>query len=176
MLASAMSLADGPVAKISAHLTDPKLWSPDNPQLYRLHIELHGPQGLLDEVDTYFGFRAVATQDGKVMLNGHPIYLRTVLDQGYWPQSNLTPPSDEAIQDDIRRTLELGFNGVRKHQKVEDPRYLYWADVMGLLVASEMANAYLFNSDAVARMTREWIEVVSRDYNHPCDHYLDSCE
>ena len=62
---------------------------------------------------------------------------------------------------------ELGFNGVRKHQKVEDPRFLYWADRMGLLVAAEMANAYLFNEDAIARMTREWIEVVARDYNHP---------
>jgi len=168
VLASAMSLADGPVAKVSADLCDPKLWSPDYPHLYRLHIELHGPEGLLDEVDSYFGIRAVTTQDGKVMLNGNQLYLRTVLDQGYWPESNLTPPSDEAIQEDIRRTIGLGFNGVRKHQKVEDPRYLYWADVMGLLMASEMANAYLFNTDAVGRMTREWIEVVNRDYNHPC--------
>jgi hypothetical protein len=62
----------------------------------------------------------------------------------------------------------MGFNGVRKHQKVEDPRYLYWADRLGVLVSAEMANAYLFNSDAVGRMTREWIEVVNRDYNHPC--------
>lgn len=168
ILASAMSLADGPVARVSAHLPDPALWSPDNPHLYSLRIELHDAQGLLDGVDSYFGIRSIATQDGKVMLNGNPIYLRTVLDQGYWPQSNLTSPSDEAIQEDIRRTIELGFNGVRKHQKVEDPRYLYWADRMGLLVAAEMANAYLFNSDAVARMTREWIEVVKRDYNHPC--------
>ena len=65
-------------------------------------------------------------------------------------------------------TKEMGFNGVRKHQKVEDPRYLYWADKLGLLVSGEMANAYLFNDDAVARMTREWIEVIGRDYNHPC--------
>ena len=166
-LASAMSLADGPRAVVSAHISDPKLWSPDTPQLYDICIELHGPEGLLDTVDSYFGIRSISTQDGKVLLNGVPIYLKTVLDQGYWPQSNLTPPSDEALQDDIRRTKELGFNGVRKHQKVEDPRYLYWADRMGLLVAAEMANAYLFNEDAVARMTREWIEVVSRDYNHP---------
>jgi beta-galactosidase/beta-glucuronidase len=90
-----------------------------------------------------------------------------VLDQGYWPESNLTPPDDEAIQADIRVAKELGFNGVRKHQKVEDPRYLYWADKMGLLVSGEMANAYLFDEEAVARMTREWIEVVNRDFNHP---------
>jgi beta-galactosidase/beta-glucuronidase len=167
VLATAMSLADGPGAIVSAHISDPVLWSPDNPHLYDLRIELHGPDGFLDGADSYFGIRSVGTQDGKVLLNGHPLYLRTVLDQGYWPQSNLTPPSDDAIQDDVRRTKELGFNGVRKHQKVEDPRYLYWADRMGLLVAAEMANAYLFNSEAVARMTREWIEVVARDYNHP---------
>jgi hypothetical protein len=162
-----MSLADGPRAVLSAHLSDPLLWSPEEPNLYNLRIELHGPEGLLDAVDGYFGIRVVSAQDGKVLLNGTPYYLKTVLDQGYWPQSNLTPPSDEAICDDIRWAKELGFNGVRKHQKVEDPRFLYWADKMGLLVAAEMANAYLFNEESVARMTREWIEVVSRDYNHP---------
>ena len=117
--------------------------------------------------DSYFGYRSVTTQSGKVILNGEPIYLKTVLDQGYWPGSNLTPPDDEAIQSDIRVAKELGFNGVRKHQKAEDPRFLYWADKLGLLVSGEMANAYLFDEESVARMTREWIEVVNRDYNHP---------
>jgi beta-galactosidase/beta-glucuronidase len=167
-LASAMSLADGPGARVSAHISDPQLWSPDHPHLYGVRVELNGPDGLIDSVTSYFGIRSVSTQDGKVLLNGHPIYLKTVLDQGYWPQSNLTPPSDEAIVADIQIAKDLGFNGVRKHQKVEDPRFLYWADRMGLLVAAEMANAYLFNEDAVARMTHEWIEVVTRDYNHPC--------
>jgi beta-galactosidase/beta-glucuronidase len=166
-IATAMSLADGPFAQLSAHILDPILWSPETPHLYDVRIELNGPDGLLDTVDSYFGIRCVSTQEGKVLLNGQPIYLKTVLDQGYWPQSNLTPPSDEAIVQDIRSTQQFGFNGVRKHQKVEDPRFLYWADRMGLLVAAEMANAYLFNEDAVARMTREWIEVVSRDFNHP---------
>lgn len=167
-VASAMSLADGPRALVTAQINNPVLWSPGNPHLYDLRVELHGPGGLLDTVESYIGIRSVGTLNGKVVLNGSPIYLKTVLDQGYWPESNLTPPSDEAIQEDIRRAIELGFNGVRKHQKVEDPRFLYWADKMGLLVAAEMANAYLFDEDAVARMTREWIEVVSRDYNHPC--------
>ena len=90
-----------------------------------------------------------------------------VLDQGYWPESELTPPSDEAIQYDIRMTKEMGFNGARKHQKVEDPRYLYWADKMGLLVSGEMANAYQFDNVYAARFTREWIEAVERDVNHP---------
>jgi hypothetical protein len=163
-----MSVVDGPRSAISARVLHPRLWSPDQPHLYDITAELQGPGGPLDKVESYFGYRSITTQDGRILLNGDPIYLRTVLDQGYWPESNLTPPSDEAIQADIRATKEFGFNGVRKHQKVEDPRYLYWADRMGLLVSAEMANAYLFNEDSVARTTREWIEVVNRDYNHPC--------
>ncbi|HLJ13647.1 MAG TPA: glycoside hydrolase family 2 TIM barrel-domain containing protein [Bryobacteraceae bacterium] len=166
-LASGMSIADGPRASVSVSLQDPKLWSPETPHLYDVRLELHDPGGTIDSVGSYFGVRSIAKQDGKVVLNGSPIFLKTVLDQGYWPESNLTPPSDEAIQFDIRATKDLGFNGVRKHQKVEDPRYLYWADKLGLLVSGEMANAYLFNEDAVVRMTREWIEAVNRDYNHP---------
>ena len=167
-LATATSLADGPDALLSARIATPKLWSPDRPFLYDVRIELNGEDGLLDTVDSYFGIRSVTTQDGRVLLNGAPIYLKTVLDQGYWPESNMTAPTDQAILNDIRHARELGFNGVRKHQKVEDPRFLYWADREGLLVAAEMANAYLFNEDSVARMTREWIQVVTRDYNHPC--------
>ena len=90
-----------------------------------------------------------------------------MLDQGYWPESILTPPSDDAIQYDIRMTKEMGFNGARKHQKLEDPRFLYWADKMGFLVSSEMANAYLFDDGYVERFTREWMEAMERDYNHP---------
>jgi beta-galactosidase/beta-glucuronidase len=166
-LASGMGLVDGPRASLAIQLGEPLLWSPHAPNLYDVRIELAGPAGVLDKVESYFGFRSIATQDGKILLNGDPIYLKTVLDQGYWPESNLTPPTDEAIRQDIRHTKELGFNGVRKHQKVEDPRFLYWADKMGLLVSAEMANAYLFSPEAVSRMTREWLEVVSRDYNHP---------
>jgi beta-galactosidase/beta-glucuronidase len=166
-LASGISIVNEPVATVSVLVDGPKLWSPESPNLYEARLELHRPEGLIDAVEMYFGYRSISTQDGKILLNGSPYYLKTVLDQGYWPESNLTPPSDEAIQADIRMTKEMGFNGVRKHQKVEDPRYLYWADKLGLLVSGEMANAYLFNDDSVARMIREWMEVISRDYNHP---------
>ena len=90
-----------------------------------------------------------------------------VLDQGYWPESLLTPPSEEAIQYDIKMTKAFGFNGARKHQKVEDPRWLYWADKLGLLVWGEMANAYFYTPDYVSRFVGEWQEAVARDYNHP---------
>ena len=156
-----MSLADGPRAMLGATIAEPLLWSPDSPALYQVRFELQGPAGLLDSVESYLGFRSITTQNGKVLLNGDPIFLKTVLDQGYWPESNLTAPTDAALQADIIVTKQLGFNGVRKHQKVEDPRYLYWADQLGLMVSGEMANAYLFNSDAVARVTREWIEALN---------------
>jgi hypothetical protein len=148
-------------------INEPRLWSPSSPNLYDLALELRRGGVVLDRVQTYFGIRSVTAEDGKVLLNGNPIFLKMVLDQGYWPESILTPPTDEAIQYDIRMTKEMGFNGARKHQKLEDPRYLYWADHMGFLVSSEMANAYEFDDAYVGRFTREWTAAVERDYNHP---------
>src|SRR5262249_47370008 len=87
LCATGTSLAEEPWVEASAQVVNPELWSPDSPQLYDLRIELHGPEGLLDAVNSYFGFRSVAAQGGRVLLNGQPIYLRTVLDQGYWPES-----------------------------------------------------------------------------------------
>jgi beta-galactosidase/beta-glucuronidase len=166
-LATGMGVAASGAAVASVMLRDPRLWSPDSPNLYDVTFELRRGGEVLDRVESYFGFRTVSVQDGKVMLNGTPIFLKMVLDQGYWPQSNITPPSDDAIREDIRLTKAMGFNGARKHQKIEDPRYLYWADKMGLLVSAEMANAYMFDDMYVARITREWTEAVIRDCNHP---------
>ena len=168
VLATGMSMAEGPVGSVTIQIQEPDLWSPDHPALYDASLDLGGPGGTFDSAEVYFGFRSIATQDGKVLLNGDPIFLKTVLDQGYWPESNLTPPDEEALKADIVTAKEMGFNGVRKHQKVEDPRYLYWADKLGLMVSAEMASAFLFNEESVGRITREWIEVVKRDYNHPC--------
>ena len=148
-------------------INEPREWSPAAPNLYDLVLELRRAGAVLDRVHSYFGFRSVSAGRGKVLLNDDPIFLKMVLDQGYWPESNLTPPSDEAIQYDIRMTKQMGFNGARKHQKLEDPRYLYWADHMGFLVSSEMANAYEFDDAYVGRFTSEWTAAVERDYNHP---------
>lgn len=166
-VASAMSVPEGPRGTASVFVRSPKLWSPATPNLYDVTFEIRKGSATLDRVQSYFGFRSVEVERNRVTLNGRPVYLKMVLDQGYWPESTLTPPSDEAIQYDIRLTKEMGFNGARKHQKLEDPRYLYWADKMGLLVSSEMANAYLFDEGYVQRFTREWTEAVERDYNHP---------
>jgi len=156
-----------PRASAVVIVSDPQPWSPAAPHLYDVTIQVGREGRVLDRVQSYFGLRRVAVERGMVFLNNRPTYLKMVLDQGYWPQSLLTPPSDEAIQLDIGLTKQMGFNGARKHQKLEDPRYLYWADKMGLLVSSEMANAYLFDERYAAAFTREWIEAVERDYNHP---------
>jgi hypothetical protein len=104
----------------------------------------------------------------RFMLNGRPYMLRLVLDQGYWPHTLLAPPSDAALRRDVELAKAMGFNGVRKHQKLEDPRYLYWADRLGLLVWEEMPSAYRFTRTATKRIVKEWGEAIERDYSHPC--------
>jgi hypothetical protein len=107
-------------------------------------------------------------QGDKFVLNGRPYQLRMVLDQGYWPEGGLTAPNDEAFRLDVELAKAMGFNGVRKHQKIESPRYLYWADVLGLLVWEEMPSAYRYTRTSIERLAREWTAVMARDSSHPC--------
>ncbi|MGI8548703.1 MAG: glycoside hydrolase family 2 protein [Gemmatimonadaceae bacterium] len=145
------------------------LWSPERPVLIQAELELWGGRGeLIDQVRSYAALRTVRAEDERFFLNGRPYYLRLVLDQGYWPETGLSAPSDEALQRDIELIKAMGFNGVRKHQKVEDPRFLYFADRMGLLVWEEMPSAYRFTQTSIERLTREWMDVIDRDYSHPC--------
>ena len=144
-----------------------KLWSPEHPHLYTVKLCLKEEKQIVDVVDSYFGMRKIAIHDGKIELNNQPYYMKLVLDQGYYPASLLTAPTEEDIKRDIVLTKEMGFNGVRKHQKVEEPRYLYWADHLGILVWGEMANSHTFTDKSIKRITSEWQEVVERDYNHP---------
>jgi beta-galactosidase/beta-glucuronidase len=161
------ALSDNKYVDAAAFVRNPRLWTLERPHLYNVVFELKKDGKTLDTVYSYFGFREVSIENGRFCLNHRPIYLKFLLDQGYWPESLLTPPSDEAVQYDIRMAKEMGFNGVRKHQKVEDPRFLYWADRMGFLVSGEMANAYLYDEQYVQRFLREWAEAVERDINHP---------
>ncbi|HWM90759.1 MAG TPA: glycoside hydrolase family 2 TIM barrel-domain containing protein [Thermoanaerobaculia bacterium] len=145
------------------------LWSPGTPTLIHAQVQLWADRGeLLDEVESYTALRSIGIQGDRVVLNGRPYFLRMVLDQGYWPQTGLTAPDDDALRLDVELAKAMGFNGVRKHQKIEDPRFLYWADVLGLLVWEEMPSAYRFTKRSVERLTREWMEVIRRDYSHPC--------
>jgi beta-galactosidase/beta-glucuronidase len=145
------------------------LWSPDAPNLIEVQLELWRERGeLLDRALSYTALRSAATQGDRFVLNGRPYMLRLVLDQGYWPETGLTAPDDAALRRDIVLAKQMGFNGVRKHQKIEDARYLYWADHLGLAVWEEMPSAYRFTSTSVERLTREWTDTIARDYSHPC--------
>jgi beta-galactosidase/beta-glucuronidase len=145
------------------------LWSPERPRLIEADIELRDASGtLLDRVSSYTALRNFSVHADRFLLNGRPYPLRLVLDQGYWQGTGMTPPSDEALRKDVELAKRMGFNGVRKHQKIEVPRYLYWADRLGLLVWEEMPSAYRFTHDSIERLTRQWLEVIRRDVSHPC--------
>lgn len=166
----------GPLLARTLHLRDPGiddarqpfLWSPENPVLFDVTLTLRRGQAVLDEVASYTALRSVGVRERAFLLNGRPYFLRLVLDQGYWQDGLLTAPSPEALKRDVELAKALGFNGVRKHQKIEDPRYLYWADRLGLLVWEELPSSYQFSPRSATRLTREWSEAISRDYSHPC--------
>ena len=144
------------------------LWSPERPTLIAAQVRLLHGETVLDEFDSYTALRSVHILRDRFMLNGRPYLLRLVLDQGYWPRTLMTAPDDEAFRRDVELVKAMGFNGVRKHQKLEDPRYLYWADRLGIVVWSEMPSAYRFTRTAIRRTVREWTEAIDRDYSHPC--------
>ncbi len=144
------------------------LWSPERPTLLDAEIVLRRKEQVIDKVCSYTALRSAHINRDRFMLNGRPYPLRMVLDQGYWPDTLLTAPSDDALRRDVELAKAMGFNGVRKHQKIEDPRYLYWADKLGLLVWEEMPSVYRFSPTAIKRLVREWGEVIDRDYSHPC--------
>ena len=145
------------------------LWSPSSPTLIHAELTLCDQWGeQVDSVQSYTALRSVATQGDRFILNGRPLNLRLVLDQGYWLRTGLTAPDDAALRKDITLVKEMGFNGVRKHQKIESARFLYWADCMGLLVWEEMPSAYRYTNKSIQRLTREWLEVLDRDRSHPC--------
>jgi beta-galactosidase/beta-glucuronidase len=145
------------------------LWNPARPRLIDAELTLEHLDGrVIDRIYSYTALRSVAVDGNRFILNGRPYFLRLVLDQGYWPESGLTAPDDDALRRDVELAKAMGFNGVRKHQKIEDPRYLYWADRLGLLVWEEMPSAYRFTTDSIQRTTREWMDVIARDYSHCC--------
>lgn len=143
-------------------------WSPEAPNLYDITFEVIREGEVLDTVGSYFAMREIRIDGPNILLNGRPLYQRLIPDQGYWKDSHLTPPSEEALIEDIDKIHALGYNGLRKHQKIEDERFLYWCDVKGMLVWSEMAATYQYTDYAVQEFAREWAEIVRQNYNHPC--------
>jgi beta-galactosidase/beta-glucuronidase len=144
------------------------LWSPEHPTLIDAELQLLRGTEVIERLVSYTALRSISVQREKILLNGRPYGMRLVLDQGYWPDSFMTAPSDEALRRDVELAKAMGFNGVRKHQKLEDPRYLYWADTLGLLVFGEMPSAYRFTQRSIRRLLQEWTEAIERDISHPC--------
>ena len=150
-------------------LTEVGAWSPENPVLYELIVRLVDDGGReLDRVESYFGMRTVGTRDGRFLLNGEPYIQRLVLDQGYYPGGWYTAASDADLRRDIELAKSFGFNGARKHQKVEDPRWLYWADRLGFLVWAEMPNFHEHTPESEQRLLDELAAAVERDRDHAC--------
>lgn len=141
-------------------------WSPEHPNLYEIKFLIE-QEGDIDTVDSYFGMRSITVQNGQILLNNKPLYQKLVLHQGYWKDSLLTAPSDEAYVHDIMLIKQMGFNGVRLHQKIEDPRFYYWADVLGVIVWAEMPSAYAFNTVSCRNIMDDLRRFIERDRNHP---------
>ena len=146
-----------------------RLWMPGKPFLYDLTIETLRDGKVIDSVETYFGLRKITIRGNRFLINGKPIFQRLVLDQGFYPDGIYTAPTDEALKRDIELSMAAGFNGARLHQKVFEPRLLYWADKLGYLIWGEYPSWGLNfgNAEAVGWSLNEWREVVLRDRNHP---------
>lgn len=143
-------------------------WSPDHPTLIDAELTVTDAQGrITDRASSYFGFRTVGTHGDAFLLNGFPHTVRGVLEQGFWPTSHLAAPNAQALREEVELIKALGFNTARLHQKIEDPRFLFWADKLGLMVWAELPSAYEFSDTTAQRLTHEWLEVLRRDASHP---------
>ncbi len=164
---SAVPAASG--AAMSLRVKDPISWSPAHPHLYDLRFELCEGDAVIDAVHSYAGLRKFHIEGHKFYLNNDPIFLRFVLDQGFYPDGIWTAPSDEGLKADIEKSLAVGFNGARLHQKVFEERFHYWADKLGYLTWGEYCDWGMnFGSpQAIHNQQREWREIVMRDHNHP---------
>ena len=155
---------------LTLQLSETHLWEVGQGRLYDLHFVLEDETGkVVDVVDSYFGLREVGLCKRGMSINGKFVFGRWVLDQGFCPDGIYTAPSDEALKNDILYSMKLGFNGARLHQKVFEPRFLYWADKLGYLVWGEHANWGLdvTEYESVYHFLPEWMEAVERDFNHP---------
>ncbi|MBI1299226.1 glycoside hydrolase family 2 [bacterium] len=146
---------------------DLRLWSPDDPALYTVTATLRVDNTSVDQLSVACGFRTVEARDGRIYLNGQPVYLRGVLDQAYYPETIYTPPSVEFLEDQVRKAKDLGLNCLRTHIKIEDPRYYEVADRLGILIWTEIPNWVHLTPAADKRIKETFRRMVARDWNHP---------
>ena len=153
---------------VVAPVKNAKAWTPENPYLYQVEFTVYDKNGKeVDKIQSYTGMRKSEVRGNQFYLNNEPYYQRLVLDQGYYPDGQWTSPNDEQLRRDIELGKAAGFNGARLHQKVFEPRYLYWADKLGYLTWGESASWEVdwTNPVAARNMLTEWEECVTRDYN-----------
>ncbi len=165
----AVSSADWRNTYLTLELDDKHLWSVDDPFLYDLKLELKNGNQVMDRIDSYAGLRKVTIEGRAILINDKPVFQRTVLDQGFYPDGIWTAPTDEALKKDIELAKSVGFNGARLHQKVFEPRFFYWADKLGYLLWGEFASfgANYSNPEVNRPIIDHWVEIVRRDRNHP---------
>lgn len=142
-------------------------WTANNPCLYFATIRIKKDGEVLDEANTYFGFRTVSAEDGRILINDRPEELRLVLNQGYWKDGGATAPSAEEFKRDILLAKEMGFNGMRMHQKLEDPWLYYYADTLGFYLWAETPSAYAFTPKTTDALLKTQQAVVRRSFNSP---------
>ncbi|MDQ0487327.1 LamG-like jellyroll fold domain-containing protein [Streptomyces cellulosae] len=146
------------------------LWSPDDPYLYDLDVTLKDGRST-DTVDSYFGMRKIGVEDvggyKKLVLNGKPVFSLATLDQGFWPDGLYTAPSDDALAFDLKAHKQLGFNAVRKHIKVESPRWFYHADRLGLLVWQDFVSGNLTGANGRQAFAEQGREMMRQHHNSP---------
>ena len=153
-------------------LTDPILWSPEEPFLYELKIQLKRGEEVLDSVDSYFAMRKISIGPDsrgitRLLLNGKFVFQLGPLDQGFWSDGLYTAPADEALRFDVEKMKDMGFNMVRKHVKVEPDRWYYWCDRLGLMVWQDMPSGKNTTDEDKAQFEGELRRVILNLYNHP---------
>lgn len=165
------SITSGPTHQVPLSLTikDHALWSPDSPALYKMAITVETKSGtLLDSVQTYFAFRKIEINNGVIKLNGKRFYQKLLLNQGYFQEGHYTPGNWDVFRTDIEQAKEMGFNGVRMHMKIENPKFLFHADALGFVVWEEMPAAFLWSNKMRDALRKQLTEAVARDHAHPC--------
>jgi len=150
------------------NLKERKLWEPGAPFLYGLKLTLRSGNEKIDELKSYFGLRKVTIDGRRILINGKPFFQRLILDQGFYPEGLWTAPTDDELRKDIERSMACGYNGARLHQKVFEPRFLYWADKLGYMVWGEFPDwGFEFKPEGYSAYVNEWTEILLRDRNHP---------
>ena len=153
---------------ITLHIQDElHLWNVLDPKIYDLELRLIENGKIIDDVYSYLAFRKLESKDGKTYLNGKRLYQRLILDQGYFEEGKLTPKDGNELLNDIKLMMDIGFNGARKHQKIEDERFYYYADMLGYICWAEMPSMYQLSEGSKKTFEREYVLALKQLRNHP---------